>query len=159
MGTEIERKYLLAGDGWRAEVTQSERMVQGYLARSETSAIRVRVVGDDAELNIKHSLDGVQRLEYEYPIPLEDAHELLDAVASRPLIDKTRHLVRRGSHTWEIDEFHGDNAGLIVAEIELSDPDEAFDRPAWLGEEVSLDSRYYNSNLSQRPFTTWDDAE
>lgn len=159
MGTEIERKYLLGDDGWRAEVTDSRRLVQGYLARSETSAIRVRIVGDSAELNIKHSLDGVQRLEYEYPIPLADAHEILDKVALRPLIDKTRHLVTRGPHTWEIDEFHGENAGLIVAEIELDDADESFERPDWLGREVSSDPRYYNSNLSRHPYGQWaDDA-
>jgi adenylate cyclase len=98
-------------------------------------------------------------MEYEYPIPIDDAREILDAVASRPLIDKTRHLVRRGSHTWEIDEFHGDNAGLVVAEIELEDADEAFERPSWLGDEVSTDPRYYNSNLSRHPYTAWTDGE
>jgi adenylate cyclase len=157
MGTEIERKYLLADDGWRAEISRSQRLVQGYLARSQTSAIRIRIAGDQAELNIKQSLDGVRRLEYEYPIPLADAQEMIDAVALRPLIDKTRHLVTRGPHTWEIDEFHGENAGLVVAEIELDDADESFERPSWLGEEVSSDPRYYNSNLSRHPYGSWTD--
>jgi adenylate cyclase len=155
MATEIERKFLLRDDSWRDQVEQSQRMAQGYLQRSGDTAIRVRIAGDQAHLNIKKSLDGIHRLEYEYPIPLADARELLEQVALPTPIDKTRHLIRQGPHTWEIDEFHGDNAGLIVAEIELSHADEAFDRPAWLGEEVSSDTRYYNSNLSERPFKDW----
>jgi adenylate cyclase len=130
-------------------------LVQGYLSRGAESAIRVRIKGDTAHLNIKHTLDGIHRLEFEYPIPQVDARTLLDQVALRPLIDKTRHHVRRGAHLWEIDEFHGDNAGLIVAEIELSSVDESFERPAWLGPEVSDDTRYYNSNLSERPYSQW----
>ncbi|MGB5651737.1 MAG: CYTH domain-containing protein, partial [Sedimenticolaceae bacterium] len=113
------------------------------------------IKGDEAVLNIKKTLDGINRLEYEYQIPVGDAREILDQVALKPLIDKTRHHVVRGNHLWEIDEFYGDNAGLVVAEIELGDADEDFDRPAWLGEEVSLDQRYYNSNLSELPYTKW----
>jgi len=155
MGTEIERKFLLQSEAWRDEVRDSVRLVQGYLARGDSSAIRVRIKGDTAELNIKKSLDGINRLEYEYQIPLADARELLEKVALKPLIDKTRHHVVRGGHLWEIDEFYGDNAGLVVAEIELGDAEEDFERPAWLGEDVSLDQRYYNSNLSKLPFTKW----
>ena len=155
MGTEIERKFLLQSDAWRDEVKDSVRLVQGYLARGDRSAIRVRIKGDVAHLNIKHTLDGINRLEYEYEIPIEDAREILDQVALKPLIDKTRHHVVRGDHLWEIDEFYGDNAGLIVAEIELGNADETFDRPTWLGEEVSRDQRYYNSNLSEQPYTRW----
>ena len=155
MGQEIERKFLLASDDWRAEVTGSQRLVQGYVSRGDKSAVRVRIKGDRGELNIKHTLDGIHRLEYEYEIPLSDARELLDYVALRPLIDKVRHHVRYGGHLWEIDEFFGDNAGLIVAEIELADAKEAFDRPAWLGQEVSEDTRYYNSNLSKLPYSQW----
>jgi adenylate cyclase len=118
-------------------------------------AIRVRIKGESAEINIKHTRDGISRLEYEYEIPLDDAQEILDQVALKPLIDKTRHHVVHGKHLWEIDEFYGDNAGLLVAEIELDSADEAFERPAWLGEEVSLDQRYYNSNLSKQPYTQW----
>lgn len=155
MATEIERKFLLSSDAWRDQATSSSRLVQGYLARTDGSAIRVRVDGERAELNIKHTLDGINRLEYEYAIPLDDAREMLDRVALRPLIDKTRHIVPIGGHEWEIDEFHGDNAGLVVAEIELGSDDEAFERPDWLGQEVSSDPRYYNSNLSKLPFTRW----
>jgi adenylate cyclase len=155
MGTEIERKFLLQSDAWRAEVKESTRLVQGYLLRGDRSAVRVRIKGDKAHLNIKHALNGINRLEYEYEIPIEDAREILEHVAARPLIDKTRHCVVRGKHLWEIDEFYGDNAGLLVAEIELADADEEFDRPAWLGADVSLDQRYYNSNLSKVPYTKW----
>ena len=155
MGTEIERKFLLKSDAWRDEVKDSVRLVQGYLARGDGSAIRARIAGDVAHLNIKHTLDGINRLEYEYEIPVEDAREILDKVALKPLIDKTRHHVVHGGHLWEIDEFYGDNAGLIVAEIELERADETFEKPAWLGAEVSLDQRYYNSNLSKLPYTRW----
>jgi adenylate cyclase len=155
MAEEIERKFLLRSDAWRAEVGDSVHIVQGYLARAERSAVRVRVQGERAQINIKHSLDGIHRLEYEYPIPPQDAREILQQVALRPLIEKTRHHVRRGRHLWEIDEFHGENAGLIVAEIELDAADEVFERPSWLGQEVSQDARYYNSNLSRRPYTQW----
>ena len=155
MGHEIERKFLLSSDAWRAEVTGSQRLVQGYISRGDRSAVRVRIKGERGELNIKHTVDGIHRLEFEYEIPVLDAQELLDNVALRPLIDKVRHHVRRGGHLWEIDEFFGDNAGLIVAEIELKNADEPFDRPAWLGQEVSDDPRYYNSNLSKLPYTPW----
>jgi adenylate cyclase len=155
MATEIERKFLLRNDSWRDQVTASQRMAQGYLQRSADTAIRVRIAGDSAHLNIKKSLDGIHRLEYEYPIPLTDARELLEHVALPTPIDKTRHLVPTGDHVWEIDEFHGDNRGLVVAEIELAHADEPFERPDWLGEEVSSDVRYYNSSLSERPYTRW----
>ena len=155
MGTEIERKFLLQSEDWRDEVRDSTRLVQGYLSRGKESAVRVRIKGDKAHLNIKQSLDGINRLEYEYEIPIDDAREILEHVALKPLIDKTRHHVVRGKHLWEIDEFYGDNAGLIVAEVELGHADEDFERPAWLGEDVSLDQRYYNSNLSKVPYTQW----
>ncbi|MGD1982992.1 MAG: CYTH domain-containing protein [Chromatiaceae bacterium] len=155
MGIEIERKFLLASDAWRREVSESRRLVQGYLMRGTDTAIRVRIQGRTAMLNVKHTNDGINRLEYEYEIPLGDAHELLERVALRPLIDKTRHHVREGDHLWEIDEFHGENAGLVIAEIELAHADEAFNKPAWLGEEVSADVRYYNSSLSERPYSQW----
>ena len=155
MGTEIERKFLLQSDDWRKEVQSSTRLIQGYLVRGDNTAIRVRLKGESAEINIKHTRDGINRLEYEYAIPLDDAREILEQIALKPLIDKTRHHVVHGKHLWEIDEFYGDNAGLLVAEIELNNADESFDRPAWLGEEVSLDQRYYNSNLSKQPYTQW----
>lgn len=155
MASEIERKFLLRDDSWRDQVESAQRMAQGYLQRSADTAIRVRIAGGSAHLNIKKSLDGIHRLEYEYPIPLDDARELLAEVALPTPIDKTRHLVRLGGHTWEIDEFHGDNAGLVVAEIELNHADEPFARPDWLGEEVSTDTRYFNSSLSAHPYKDW----
>jgi len=155
MGKEIERKFLLLSDAWRDEVRDSVHLIQGYLVRNEKSAIRIRIKGTRAELNIKQSLEGIDRLEYEYEIPLADAREILEHVALRPLIEKTRHHVVRGDHLWEIDEFDGENRGLIMAEIELTYADEPFDKPAWIGEEVSLDPRYYNSNLSLSPFGKW----
>lgn len=155
MGTEIERKFLLLSDAWREEVRDSVRLIQGYLARGERSTVRVRLKGDTAELNIKHTLDGISRREFEYQIPVADAREILEHVALRPLIDKVRHHVVHGAHLWEIDEFYGDNAGLVVAEIELEHADEVFSRPPWLGAEVSHDRRYYNSSLSEHPYTQW----
>ncbi len=155
MATEIERKFLTTGDTWREQVTSSVRMTQGYLQRGPDTAIRVRLAGERAWLNIKKNIDGVRRLEFEYEIPIGDARTLLDQVAARPLIDKTRHLIPQGIHTWEVDEFHAENAGLVVAEIELSAVDEAFDKPDWLGREVSTDARYFNSQLSERPYRSW----
>jgi adenylate cyclase len=155
MGKEIERKFLLRSDDWREEVNGSERLVQGYLSRGEHSAVRVRIAGDRAELNIKHTLDGINRLEFEYQIPVDDAREILEHVALRPLIDKIRFHVVHGNHLWEIDEFYAENTGLVIAEIELEDAGEEFDRPNWLGEEVSDDKRYYNSSLSRRPYSEW----
>ncbi len=165
MALEIERKFLLADDSWRAEVSRVDRMAQGYLndasavreGRQNTS-VRVRIAGDEAWLNIKSRDLGVARQEFEYPLPLGDAEALLTlCVGGR--IDKLRHIVERGGHVWEIDEFLGDNAGLIVAEIELASVDEAFDRPTWLGREVSDQARYYNLNLAERPYAQWSDEE
>lgn len=155
MGIEIERKFLLRDDTWRGQVEQSTRMRQGYLQRDEGSAIRVRISGDFAHINIKHTEDGINRLEYEYGIPVADAQEILDRIAMPQQIEKTRHEIRIGKHLWEIDEFHGDNKGLIVAEIELTHMDEPFEKPTWLGEEVSQDRRYFNSNLIVNPYNSW----
>jgi adenylate cyclase len=160
MATEIERKFLLANDGWKPQADAGVVMRQGYLNTSSPnhqskSSVRVRIAGEHANLNIKGATLGVTRQEYEYAIPLTDANELLDTLADGPLIEKTRYHVRHGTHTWEIDVFAGDNQGLVVAEIELADADEAFERPAWLGEEVSDDPRYYNVCLVKHPFKDW----
>lgn len=155
MATEIERKFLLANDDWREQADAGVRMRQGYLAGSEKSSVRVRVAGEQANLNIKGATLGITRQEYEYPIPLADAHTLLDSLADGPLIEKTRYHVRHGAHTWEIDVFSGDNQGLVVAEVELAAEDEVFARPAWLGEEVSDDTRYYNVCLVKHPYKDW----
>lgn len=156
MAVEIERKFLLRDERWRAEVHHSMQIRQGYLNHDVTHcSVRVRVSGEDAWLNIKGAVLGAQRPEYEYPIPLIDATELLDQLCRKPLIEKTRHLVNYARQLWEIDEFHGDNAGLIVAEAELQHPDQPLVLPDWAGEEVTMDLRYYNTSLSKVPFNQW----
>ncbi|MGH8477965.1 MAG: CYTH domain-containing protein [Methylococcales bacterium] len=155
MGIEIERKFLVLHDSWRASVGASTRFRQGYLSGSGTASVRVRTDSQAGWINIKSVVLCVQRQEFEYEIPLADAEQMLNTLALKPLIEKTRHYVAFGSHTWEIDEFEAENAGLIVAELELDDADEAFERPAWIGAEVTDDARYYNTNLAKKPFTTW----
>ncbi len=155
MGVEIERKFLVKDDSWRAQAGAGVRYVQGYLAGNERASVRVRLEGDAARLNIKSATLGVCRREYEYAIPREDAEEMLAHLCRRPLIEKLRYHLRHGDHEWEIDEFLGDNAGLVVAEIELASEDEPFRRPPWLGEEVSHDPRYYNVNLVDHPYKDW----
>lgn len=158
MGTEIERKFLLRHDGWRAQIRATEWMRQGYLHTNLLSSVRVRISGEHAFLNIKSATLDVSRLEYEYAIPVTDAAEILDRLCEKPLIEKRRHAVVVGKHLWEIDEFEGDNAGLIVAEIELQHAEEIFERPDWLGEEVSHDPRYYNVCLVKHPYSKWRQA-
>jgi adenylate cyclase len=158
MPREIERKFLLDNDSWRSQVRESRPMSQGYLASSGRSSVRVRIAGPQAWLNIKAGGLVASRQEFEYSIPLDEARELLE-LAEGPLIEKTRHFVEHGGMTWEIDEFHGDNAGLVVAELELDDESQPFARPAWLGVEVTPLRRYYNVCLVQHPFRAWTDAE
>ncbi len=161
MAIEIERKFLVTGDGWRAAAHEVVPMAQGYLndlAAMDTGAmkasVRVRIAGDAAHLNLKSRELGHTRQEFEYPIPVADARALL-ALSVGGLVDKRRHLVKVGGHLWEVDEFLGDNAGLVVAEIELADADESFQRPDWLGVEVTDESRYYNLALASQPFSQW----
>lgn len=155
MATEIERKFLLRDDSWQSGIEKSEAIRQGYLAGTERASIRVRISDNQANLNIKSATLDVTRQEFEYPIPLNDANELLDSLSEGPLIEKTRYHVHHGKHHWEIDVFSGDNEGLVVAEIELDNKDEDFERPAWLGEEVSDDPRYYNVCLVKHPYKDW----
>ena len=155
MATEIERKFLVKNDGWRAQAEPGVRFRQGYLAGGGKASVRVRVEGEAANLNIKSATLGVRRQEYEYPIPLADAHLMLDSLCEGRLVEKTRYCVTVGKHVWEVDVFEGDNAGLVVAEIELDHEDEPFERPAWAGEEVSHDRRYYNVYLAQHPYREW----
>jgi adenylate cyclase len=155
MGEEIERKFLVRADSWRDGAT-SARFRQGFLSVEPERTVRVRVSGSSAWLTIKGKSVGARRLEYEYEIPKGDAEELLDTLCVRPLIEKVRYAVRVGEHSWEIDVFEGENEGLVVAEIELRAEDEEFERPEWLGDEVTDDPRYFNSNLAVRPFRTWD---
>lgn len=155
MGTEIERKFLVTSDAWRAGAS-SRRLVQGYLSRDPERTVRVRLDGDRAALTIKGKNQGATRAEFEYSIPAADA-ELMLALCLPPLIDKTRHEVVHDGHRWEIDEFAGDNAPLIVAELELGSENEAFSRPPWLGREVTDDPRYFNSQLAVNPYSRWSD--
>lgn len=155
MAKEIERKFLVVNDDWRSEVSRQEYYRQGYINDAIQCSIRVRVANDKAYLNIKSATLGIQRTEYEYAIPVTDANEMLNAFALGAVIEKTRYFVERAGHIWEIDVFEGDNKGLVVAEIELNDENETFDKPAWLGEEVSDDPRYYNVCLVKHPFKDW----
>ncbi|MFW6020667.1 MAG: CYTH domain-containing protein [Guyparkeria sp.] len=155
MAKEIERKFLLASDAWRQQIERSERMVQGYLNDQGPVSVRARIAGSRAWLNIKSRTLGISRDEFEYEIPLTDAERMLDHLTTGPVIDKTRHFVTYGEHLWEIDEFHGENDGLVVAEVELESVDQPFHRPDWLGDEVSDDARYYNVSLVKNPFSQW----
>jgi len=155
MAIEIERKFLLTNSFWRSLTHQSIAYRQGYLNSDAHSSVRVRVSDSSAKINIKSATIGATRQEYEYDIPSSDAHELLNTLCHAPLIEKTRHLVKVGLHTWEIDEFEGENAGLIVAEIELSQENESFEIPHWIGEEVTSDIRYYNNQLTKNPYSSW----
>ncbi|WP_038054180.1 CYTH domain-containing protein [Thioalkalivibrio sp. ALJ1] len=157
MGREIERKFLLASTAWRDEVVRSQYMRQGYLCGNDRASIRVRVDEEGANLNIKSATLGVERDEYQYDIPVADAHRLLDTLAG-PQVEKTRHWVDVEGWEYEIDVFEGANAGLIVAELELPSSDAEFPRPDWLGEEVSHDPRYYNTELARNPYREWPDA-
>ena len=152
MATEIERKFLVHGDSWRSQVDSERRIVQGYIAHTDKAKARVRVTGDDAMLTIKGAFHGISRSEYEYPIPVADALSMLEELATDPVIDKVRHLIPFGDHVWELDVFAGENAGLVMAEVELADADEGFEVPGWAGPEVSDDDRFYNVNLARRPF-------
>lgn len=155
MGIEIERKFLVCDGSWRAQADAGVFYSQGYLSTDPQRCVRVRIGGERAWLNIKSAVSSLRRLEYEYEIPLADARELLHSACVGVPVEKTRYHVAHQGHTWEIDVFEGANTGLIVAELELAGEDEAFARPAWLGQEVSEDARYYNMNLASKPYTRW----
>ena len=152
MAIEIERKFLVIGDAWRS--APAVFYSQGYLNRDKARTVRVRIAGDEAFLTIKGQSVGMSRAEFEYPIPVWDARDLL-TLCEQPLIEKYRRKILHAGFVWEVDEFVGDNAGLVVAEIELPAEDCAFDKPEWVGEEVTSDARYFNSNLSRLPFNQW----
>ncbi|MBB5767425.1 CYTH domain-containing protein [Xanthomonas euroxanthea] len=161
MPIEIERKFLVTGDGWRAAAHAVIPMAQGYIndqaalrSGTQNASVRVRIQGESAFLNLKSREVGHTRQEFEYPIPVVEARALL-ALCVGGLIDKRRHLVQYQGHVWEVDEFLGDNAGLVVAEIELEHADQTFARPAWIGAEVTDDVRYYNLALASHPFKNW----
>lgn len=152
MGIEIERKFLVAGEGWRQPAPL--RISQGYLNRDADRTVRVRIAGERAYLTIKGRAKNLARPEFEYQIPVADAEQLLK-LCEGPILEKHRHVLQHAGSRWEVDEFHGDNEGLVVAEIELDSAHQTFERPAWLGTEVTDDPRYLNSNLTSRPYRSW----
>lgn len=154
MATEIERKFLVAGDGWRQPA--AVRICQGYLNRDADRTVRVRIAGERGYLTIKGRAKNLTRPEFEYEIPIADAEQLLK-LCEGPILEKHRHVLQHAGSRWEVDEFHGDNEGLVVAELELEHEDQPFERPAWLHTEVTHDVRYLNSNLSARPYRTWNE--
>ncbi len=154
MAKEIERKFLLVGDEWR-ELARGTHYRQGYLNSAKERTVRVRTINDKGFLTVKGITTGATRVEYEYEIPFDECTAMLDDLAEKPLIEKSRYKIERNGFTWEVDEFFGDNKGLVVAEIELESEDQKFEKPSWVGEEVTGDPRYFNSNLVNHPYTTW----
>jgi len=154
MALEIERKFLIRDDSWRDQADEGTVYRQGYLCTGRGRTVRVRLAADRAWLTIKGKAEGLARAEYEYPIPVDEAREILD-LCLPTIIDKTRYLVEHAGWTWEVDIFHGENEGLIVAEVELDRADAVVELPSWVGLEVSHDSRYKNSRLTSLPFSRW----
>ena len=156
MSREIERKFRVKEESaaaWRNAPCSEIR--QGYLSMDKERIVRVRIAGDEAFLTIKGATREASRAEYEYPVPVADASEMLDSLCVRPLIEKRRYQVAHQGNLWEVDEFSGENAGLTIAEIELENPGQVFARPAWVDEEVTDDSRYYNASLVRHPYSRW----
>lgn len=154
MAKEIERKFMLVNDQWRDQVT-AVHYRQGYLHASHECSVRVRIAGNKAYLTVKGATQGASRSEYEYAIPMEDARAMLDELCPQPQIEKLRSTIPYQGFIWEVDEFFGVNQGLIIAEIELTEEDQIFPIPDWIGREVTGDSRYYNAALCQAPYSTW----
>jgi CYTH domain-containing protein len=157
MAKEIERKFLLKNESWRG-LSQGVSYRQGYLTAGAGITVRVRIVGNQGFLTVKGATVGNSRLEFEYPIPLEDAQEMLDTLCDRPLIEKTRYKIKQGDLLWEIDEFAGENQGLILAEVELKEENQTIELPEWIDREVS-DPKYFNANLAKHPYSQWQDIE
>jgi CYTH domain-containing protein len=166
MGIEIERKFLVKGDGWRFSPTnpqeracfhrrpQGTNLIQGYLTSNEQATVRVRIAGDLAYLTVKGKVKNLTRPEFEYAIPVADAQEMIQLCGSH-LVAKTRYKISFNDLTWEVDEFVGANQGLVLAEVELQSPDQPVSLPEWVGAEVSEDPRYFNSYLARHPYSTW----
>ena len=155
MPTEIERKFLVVNDNWKAGVESRADLKQGYLASQPNATVRVRIAEGRAQLNIKGPTRGISRSEYEYEIPSREAEEILEQLADGAVIEKERFKVRCGGHVWDLDVFKGDNAGLVIAEVELANEEESFEMPDWAGSEVSGDARYYNASLVKNPYSRW----
>lgn len=158
MGREIERKFLVNDPGCVVG-KPGYRIRQGYLCSDRKRTVRVRTMGERAFLTVKSEWEGFSRLEYEYPIPLSDAEEMLDRLCDGPLIDKTRYVLQEGDHEWTVDIFYGDNEGLAIAEVELTAEEEAVEMPPWAGMEVTFDARYLNANLGSNPYRSWSHRE
>ena len=156
VGIEIERKFLLISEGWKGQST-GDVIRQGYLSSDHDRVVRIRIMNEEAFITIKSSTDGLFRNEWEYPIPFDDAEEMLENLCQRPLIEKKRYRILYQGMLWEVDEFLGENAGLLIAEIELESEDQSFAIPEWVGQEVTHDPRYYNTNLMKNPYRTWKD--
>ena len=155
MALEIERKFRVASDAWRTQAGSRRLLRQGYLANTARASVRVRLDGEQGWLSVKAMRSGMSREEYEVAIPLEDAREMLERLCEGFVIEKWRHLVEHAGSTWEVDEFLAENAGLVIAELELPSEDAAFERPAWIGTEITDEERFYNVRLSQKPFRHW----
>lgn len=154
MGIEIERKFLVTGNSWKKNV-RAKRCRQGYVCLGSGTTVRVRIMDDQGYLTVKGRGKGIIRNEFEYAIPLNDAEEMLESVCKKPAIEKNRYTLVHEGMTWEIDEFFGENSGLIIAEIELQREDQMFSLPTWVGREVTGDPRFYNVSLVQQPFSQW----
>jgi adenylate cyclase len=155
MALELERKFLVIADHWQQAIETTQPMMQGYLAQGPYANVRIRLCDLTAFLTIKGPTTGIGRAEFEYPIPTTDAEEMLRTLAEGAIIEKTRYRVRHGQDCWEVDVFAGDNAGLILAELELQTPDQVIQIPDWIGAEVSHDPRYFNAHLARHPYRQW----
>lgn len=158
MGTEIERKFWVSGDAWRG-LAPGVAYCQGYIPTQDHRTVRVRIAGSQGYLTLKGPVRGMSRSEFEYEIPVVEARQILAELCDRPLVEKIRYRIPVGQHVWELDEFLGENAGLILAEVELASEVETFERPRWAGVEVTGDRRYYNSYLAQHPFRQWPELD
>ena len=154
MGIEIERKFLVKDESWRA-FARGKKYCQGYLSSNKERTVRIRTTGNRGYLTIKGIANGAVRVEYEYEIPVDEAWAMLDDLCEKPLIEKSRYKIEHRGLLWEVDEFYGENQGLIIAEVELDFKDQKFEKPEWIGAEVTGDSKYFNSNLIHHPYNQW----
>lgn len=154
MGIEIERKFLVNNTSWKKSI-QAVRCRQGYLCLGSGNTVRVRIMADKGYITVKGGSEGIVRKEYEYVIPVADAEEMLESLCAKPLIEKNRFVVEHDGMIWEVDEFFGENSGLVVAEVELEREDQIFSLPGWVGKEVTGDSRFFNAALVRNPYANW----
>ena len=158
MKKEIERKFLVSNSSYQ-NLGDYEYCIQGYIPSTNSPAVRVRMIGKQSLLTMKSDINGITRLEYEYQIPNQDAKELLELFCKDSIVEKNRYLITYKSTVWEVDEFLGNNKGLVVAEVELKSEDQQYDSPNWIGKEISTDKKYYNYNLAHHPYKSWNTIE